>query len=97
MMSTQGRIRFWTGLSLAMQIALLVSVLWLGYLAFSTNATLCDFKRDLQSRTDASREFLEAVQTGRRALPAGFTIQDLQVSLSAREATLRSLSDLTCS
>jgi len=95
--STQQSIRIWGALQTLLLVVVLAGVLVLAYYALVTNQTLCDFKRDLQQRRDASAVFLEQIQSGKRELPLGLTIRDLQDSLSARDATLRSLQDLQCS
>lgn len=97
MRSTQQSIRIWGALQTLLLVVVLAGVLVLAYYALVTNQTLCDFKRDLQQRRDASAVFLEQIQSGQRALPLGLTIRDIQDSLSARDATLRSLQDLQCS
>lgn len=89
--------RFWLGTTLALQIAMLAMVFVLALYALNTNGTLCAFKRDLEQRRDSSAEYLHSIETGARALPAGFSIADLKQTLAARESTLRSLSDLKCS
>lgn len=96
-MSTATKVRFWGAVTTTLLVVVLVATLWLGYYALITNATLCDFKRDLQARRDSSAAFLASVESGARQVPIGFTIQDLRMSLAARESTLRSLSDLQCS
>jgi hypothetical protein len=95
--STQQSIRIWGALQSLLLIVVLVGVLILAYFALVTNQTLCDFKRDLEQRRDASAAYLEQIQSGKRELPLGLTVRDLQDSLSARDATLRSLKDLQCS
>ena len=89
--------RYWLGTMLAMQVFLLVFVGALAWYAINTNATLCDFKRDLQERRDSSAAYLQSIESGARQLPDGFVLADLRQTLAARESTLRSLQDLHCS
>jgi len=97
MRTTQQSIRLWGALQTLLLVVVLAGVLVLAYYALVTNQTLCDFKRDLQGRRDASAAFLQQIEEGKREIPFGLTIPDLTNDLAARDATLRSLQDLECS
>lgn len=82
-------------------LALLVALYWnqergIKHLTDETHSTLCAFKTDLQTRYEAGVEYLAEVKSGKRIVLEGFTVADIQRSLSNQAASLRSLSDLSC-
>lgn len=65
--------------------------------ATETHDALCSFKLDLQTRQEDGRRYLRDVRAGRREIIEGITIQELEESLAARQATLDTLASLDCS
>lgn len=64
--------------------------------ALEAHDALCTFRADLERRATRAREYLEDVETGRRPLVEGVTVNDLRRSLDGQEATLVSLGTLDC-
>lgn len=58
----------------------------------STNAALCSFKNDLQSRVDQTETYLADHPEGFPGVPKG----SLEASLKGQQSTLKSLSQLDC-
>ena len=65
-------------------------------LALSTNAALCAFKHDIQTRAEQTQRFLNEIVSGDRPPIPGISVADLSRSLDAQRATLASLEILNC-
>lgn len=88
--------RVWVRILIVIQVALLASILWLAYAAWTTHEALCEFRGNLQQTQDTANAYIKAVETGAKPIIPGFTLLELQALAANRQKTLNSLSDLNC-
>jgi hypothetical protein len=66
------------------------------WFAFQTHAALCAFRGDLNGRANELAIYIDHVKQGRREILQGFTVAELERTLTNQRATLASLGSLRC-
>lgn len=64
--------------------------------AEQTHAALCTFKLDYVDRLADAERYRAEIEAGVRPLPPGITLRDVDATIAARRATVKSLRDLDC-